>query len=160
MKSDSSSKRVSGEGWQTTGRSRLDGQLSGLAGEFFVAAELLRRGHQVAVTMGNAKAVDLFVQNEAGDSFAVQVKTLRRSNAFIISPNRVSARHIYAFVILNDISERPTFFLVRGRDLLDQKDSFWPRAEKLPGFGPKRLHAHKDAWFLFEDGKHAAGSAV
>lgn len=28
-----------------------DGQLSGLSGELFVAAELLRRGHQVAITM-------------------------------------------------------------------------------------------------------------
>jgi hypothetical protein len=39
---------------------RRDGQVSGLAGEFFVAAELLKRGRQTSVTFGNAKGVDLF----------------------------------------------------------------------------------------------------
>ena len=33
-----------------------------LAGEFFVAAELYRRGYSVAMTMGNAKAIDLFAE--------------------------------------------------------------------------------------------------
>ena len=32
----------------------------GLSGEYFVAAELYRRGRSVGMTIGNAKAVDLF----------------------------------------------------------------------------------------------------
>lgn len=33
---------------------------TGLSGEYFVAAELLRRGYSVGITMGNAKAIDIF----------------------------------------------------------------------------------------------------
>lgn len=59
-------------------RTRADGQLSGLAGELFVAAELLKRGLQTSVTFGNAKSVDLFTYNPTlGRTFAVQVKTVR-----------------------------------------------------------------------------------
>ncbi len=33
-----------------------------LAGEYFVAAELYKRGYSVAITLGNAKAIDLYVR--------------------------------------------------------------------------------------------------
>ena len=50
--------------------------LSGMAGEFLTAGQLLKRGYLVAVTMGNAKAIDLFVHNEKTQKvFRVQVKT-------------------------------------------------------------------------------------
>jgi hypothetical protein len=35
---------------------------SHLAGEYFVAAELCKRGFSVAMTLGNAKAIDLFAE--------------------------------------------------------------------------------------------------
>jgi hypothetical protein len=35
-----------------------------LAGEYFVAAELYRRGYSVAMTLGNAKAIDLFAEDD------------------------------------------------------------------------------------------------
>ena len=58
---------------------RVDGQITGLAGELFVAAELLKRGLQTSVTFGNAKAIDLFAFNpDTGRTFTVQVKALRK----------------------------------------------------------------------------------
>ena len=42
---------------------RADGQITSLAGELFVAAELLKRGLQTLITFGNAKAIDLFAVN-------------------------------------------------------------------------------------------------
>jgi hypothetical protein len=64
-----------------TTKPRADGQLSALAGEFFVAAELLKRGLQTSVTFGNAKAIDLLAHNPAIDhTFPVQVKALRKKN--------------------------------------------------------------------------------
>jgi len=39
----------------------IDKNCSHLAGEYF-AAELYRRGYSVAVTLGNAKAIDLFAE--------------------------------------------------------------------------------------------------
>lgn len=50
-------------------KTRADGQLSALAGEFFVAAELLKRGFQTSVTFGNAKAIDLLAHNPAIDQY-------------------------------------------------------------------------------------------
>jgi len=40
----------------------IDKNCSHLAGEYFVAAELYRQGYSVAVTLGNAKAIDLFAE--------------------------------------------------------------------------------------------------
>ncbi|MFL6335847.1 MAG: hypothetical protein ACJ754_21265 [Pyrinomonadaceae bacterium] len=59
---------------ERTIKPRADGQLSGLAGEFFVAAELLKRGLQTSVTFGNAKAIDLFAHNPTIDFTFVQDK--------------------------------------------------------------------------------------
>jgi predicted AAA+ superfamily ATPase len=48
---------------------------TGLSGEYFVAAELYRRGWSVGMTIGNAKAVDLFAEKE--DCLVqVQVKSI------------------------------------------------------------------------------------
>ena len=51
----------------------MDNQKVGLSGEFFVAAELLKRDFQVSLTLGNAKDVDLFVQSENRKTFSIQV---------------------------------------------------------------------------------------
>jgi len=51
------------ESSETIKKTRSDGQLSALAGEFFVAAELLKRELQTSVTFGNAKAIDLLAYN-------------------------------------------------------------------------------------------------
>jgi len=49
---------------------------SGLAGEFFVLAELLKRGYQSSFTLGNAKTVDIFSSNHrTGKTVRIQVKT-------------------------------------------------------------------------------------
>lgn len=70
-------------------KQRADGQKSGLAGEFFVAAELLKRGLQTSLTLGNAKSIDLFAINDQGTRFTVQVKALRSPNYFLIDLERV-----------------------------------------------------------------------
>ena len=37
---------------------------TGLSGEYFVAAELYRQDWSVGITIGNAKAVDLFAERD------------------------------------------------------------------------------------------------
>lgn len=52
---------------------------SGLAGEFFVLAELLKRGYQASFTLGNAKTVDIFASHpKIGKTVRIQVKTHSR----------------------------------------------------------------------------------
>src|SRR5438034_5271089 len=92
---------------------RADGQVTGLAGEFFVAAELLKRGLQTSVTFGNAKAIDLLAFHPGtGRSFTVQVKALRSKNYFPIKPKGVNPDHIYVFVLLNKPGQSAEYFVV------------------------------------------------
>lgn len=49
---------------------------SELSGEFFVLAELLKRGYQASFTLGNAKTVDIFASDpKTGKTIKIQVKT-------------------------------------------------------------------------------------
>lgn len=56
--------------------------LTGMAGEFLVAAELNRRGIQAAVTYGSSKSADVFAINEDGSrAIRIEVKTTPLSTA-------------------------------------------------------------------------------
>lgn len=45
----------------TKAKFQVEKQWLGMAGEYSVCAELLMRGHNASITMGNAKAVDIIV---------------------------------------------------------------------------------------------------
>jgi Holliday junction resolvase-like predicted endonuclease len=77
----------------------MDNQITGLAGEYFVAAELLKRGWQVAVTLGNSKAIDLVATKESGEIHRIRVKTLRSGpNCFTLHTGKVKPNDFYVFV--------------------------------------------------------------
>jgi hypothetical protein len=46
-----------------------------LAGEYFVAAELSKRGYSIGITMGNAKAIDVIAVSETNTA-KIQVKAI------------------------------------------------------------------------------------
>jgi hypothetical protein len=134
-------------------KTRADSQISGLAGEFFVAAELLKREMQTSVTFGNAKAIDLLTYNpKINCTFKVQVKTLRRTNYFPISQAAVKPDHIYVFVLLNKPNEAVRYFIVPGCVLLSVSDSFGKdfRHPTFPGIHPKHLKQFEGAWHYFD----------
>lgn len=135
-----------------TKKVRADGQLSGLAGEFFVAAELLKRGIQTSVTFGNAKAIDLLAHNpHTSDSYTVQVKTLRRRNFVPIAHDRVEAKHTYVFVILNGPEQAVRYFIVPGKELAENPERFGSsfKAQTFPGIKPGVLDEFENRWDLF-----------
>ena len=50
--------------------------LSGVSGEYFVAAELSKRGYIASITLRNTKGVDILCSNsEASKTVGIQVKT-------------------------------------------------------------------------------------
>ena len=105
---------------------RKDGQQSGMAGEFLVAGKLFKLGYQVGVTMGNAKAIDLLVENpRTNQPVSVQVKTLRKKNYFPLKREQIHANHIYVFVILNDTDENETFYVISGKTMLEDINRFF-----------------------------------
>lgn len=124
-----------------------------MAGEFFVAAELLKRGLQTSITFGNAKAIDLFTLNpRTGTCFTVQVKALRSKNYFPIKPDRVAREHIYVFVLLNKPGEAVRYFIVPGSVLVTEAHRFGKdfQHRTFPGIHPKVLKDFEDNWQVFD----------
>lgn len=132
---------------------RRDGQKSGLAGEFFVAAELLKREWQVAVTIGNAKAVDLFAQQDVDSpAIAIQVRTIREPRAFIIQSSDVNPCQVWVFVILGANDKPVRYFILSGQQLIDKRFELWgPEGGtlKFDGIPFKRLLPYENQWRVF-----------
>ena len=49
----------------------------GMAGEFGVCSELHKRGYDASITLGNKKAVDIYVVTAGNRQFRIEVKTSR-----------------------------------------------------------------------------------
>ena len=136
---------------------RVDGQMTGLAGELFAAAELLKRGLQTSVTFGNAKSIDLLAYNPNTErSFNVQVKALRKKTYFPISHSKIHAKHVYVFVLLNKPNEAVQYFIVPAAVLAHEPEKFtkWFLDDKFPGIHPNTLQqlGFADAWNIFSEG--------
>jgi hypothetical protein len=132
-------------------KKRVDGQITGLAGEFFVAAELLKRNLQVSVTFGNAKSIDLFAHNENGRTYTVQVKSVRSKNFFLIQRAAIKPDQVYVFVILNRPSQPVDYFIAWGAQLLENElTNRFLDIPKGPGIRYKDLESFRDQWPVFE----------
>jgi hypothetical protein len=94
---------------------------SHLAGEYFVAAELYKRGYSVAMTLGNAKAIDLFAEKGLR-TVNVQVKaiSLRKNVGWPMLKAKVFDRIMYVMVCLNVEDSPPTYFVARGDEIREK----------------------------------------
>ena len=100
---------------------------SHLAGEYFVAAELYRRGFSVGMTIGNAKAIDLFA-NKDNKTLSIQVKAIRnkKSVGWPMMKNRVIDNILYIFVNLNDQSN-PDYYIATSKEARDKVKQYTTR---------------------------------
>ena len=85
---------------------KLSKQLSGIAGEYYVAAELSRRGYLAAITLRNSEGIDILVSNVLGDKlFSIQAKTTQNKRKWILTKkieNEESINKFFVFVNLAD----------------------------------------------------------
>lgn len=86
--------------------SRLTTDLCGTAGEYFVAAELSRRGFVASITLRNVRGIDILASNvDATKSVGIQVKTNQGSGKeWILSKkaeDEIAENLFYVFVNLN-----------------------------------------------------------
>ena len=91
---------------------------TGLSGEYFVAAELLRRGYSVGITMGNAKAIDILAEKD-GKQFIIQVIAIfkKKNVGWPIMEDKVIEGIFYVFVNLNgDKMTEPDFYIATGEE--------------------------------------------
>lgn len=108
----------------------LEATSIGLAGEYYVLAQLAQRGFVGALTLSNTKAVDILVTDpRRGTFFKIEVKTTIRppirerlfgSEPFHVWP--MSQKHediadttlFYCFVALRGADSLPRFFIVES----------------------------------------------
>ena len=122
-------------------KDKLSSVLSGVAGEYFVAAELSRRGYLASITLRNTKGVDIVCSNSnATKSVAIQVKTTSRSSRFWVlsqkSEDFYADNLYYVFVNLNDYSKKPDYFIVPSKTLANnvkESHQLWLNTPGLKG---------------------------
>lgn len=96
---------------------RITPLLAGVAGEYFVAAELSRRGYIASISLRNTRGIDVLATNgDASRSVTIQCKTNQLSRPGWILDVKcetfASEDHFYVFVILGGPLERPRFHVV------------------------------------------------
>lgn len=99
---------------------KLSGGLSGIAGEYYVAAELSRRGFMASITLRNTDSIDIHA-TRLGDKkmFAIQVKTQQITTKSWPLHKKAESLYkdnlFYVFVSLNGLLERPHFYIVPSK---------------------------------------------
>jgi hypothetical protein len=119
---------------------------TGLSGEYFVAAELYRRGWSVGMTIGNAKAVDLFAEKE-NTIVQVQVKSIfkRENNGWPITKGQIKKDCLYIFVNLNaDKMASPDYFICTSEEAFDNAKQYSTRG--IVTLGPLDNTGFKNRW--------------
>lgn len=96
---------------------KLSKGITGIAGEYFVAGELSRRGYMASITLRNNDSIDIHASNLADNKiFAIQVKTSQYTGRKWPVGQKAENLHAdnlyYVFVALKIITERPDYFIV------------------------------------------------
>jgi len=104
---------------------KTDFTFSGLAGEYFVAGELTRRGYIASMTLKNSKGIDILCSNvDAIKSVNIQVKTNKSSKRTWILRDKHESFNaktlFYIFVNLNDNKKPPDYFVVPSKIVAEQ----------------------------------------
>ena len=91
--------------------------LTGITGEYYVAAKLSRLGYIASITLRNTQGIDLLVSNQkATRQLAIQVKSNQNDKREWILNTKaeqfVSDTLFYVFVNLVGPSQLPEFFVV------------------------------------------------
>ncbi len=99
----------------------LSGILSGVSGEYFVAAELSRMGYIASITLRNTRGVDILASNaDASRTVAIQVKTNQGSRRHWLMHQKAedyfADNLFYVLVNLNG-GGQPEFFVVPSTDM-------------------------------------------
>ena len=79
---------------------RKSGYQTQWAAQFYVAAELSRRGYMIALTLGNAPRTDLMATSPSGRFFRVEVKGQATKNFWLIRRHHADKDHFYVLVFV------------------------------------------------------------
>jgi hypothetical protein len=114
----------------------LKGVCIGLAAEFAVASELLRRGIYAQITFGNRKRTDILVMNEQEVFTRIEVKS-KRGNEWPNCKGIYGDRVYLVFVDFakREVNERPDFYILNTEDWLKAVKK---RIKQLKALAPEK----------------------
>ena len=152
---------------------KLSAVLSGIAGEYLVAAELSRQGYLAAITLRNSQGIDILASRaDATRSVGIQVKTNQYGHPrWVLNAKveRMKARNLF-FVFVNlNASDAPEFHIVPCREVArfaNRNHRRWMRKPRRDGRPHKnnnirKFHddegAFRNRWDLLGLGRPGSG---
>lgn len=101
-------------------KNKINKILAGVAGEYYVAAELSKRGYIASITLRNTKGIDILCSHyETFRAVGIQVKTNSGSKRNWILTQKAedyfADNLFYVFVNLNNNLKYPDFFIVPSK---------------------------------------------
>lgn len=126
---------------------KLPSILAGVAGEYFVAGELSRRGHISSITLRNTKGVDILVSNQdVTRQIGIQVKTNQNNKREWVLSEKAedyfAENLFYVFVNLRDENQRSEYFIVPSFVVAEYTKNSHREWLKTPG---KKGQKHNDS---------------
>ena len=128
------------------------GHTTGMAGEFHVMELLFRLEHEPALTLGNAKSIDILTRSPKGNLYEVSVKAMRAGGKWGIGNHDYSKAKSLIFVLLHykrfdQLSELPDVWVIPAT----HAEKIKKRWQNQFGLYLYKEHAHrlapyKDAW--------------
>ena len=140
---------------------RLDTVLTGVAGEYFVAAELSRRGIIATLTARNTKGIDILAALDTGVAVGIQVKTNQGGKEWLLGKKAETAINedlFYVLVNLNGVGGSPDYHIVESKVVaryVANNHREWLKGTKRDGSArkdtdmrtfPDREDKFRDAW--------------
>ncbi len=124
------------------------GHATGMAGEFHAMEVLYRKGHKPALTLGNAKSVDILSEDQSGKIHRISVKAIRGGGKFGIGTEDYAdpkysdlAFMLFRYNNFNDLNTVPETWIVPAVEA---------EAIKRPWHAQKALYLYKDLAPLLE----------
>jgi len=127
-----------------------------MAGEFFVMERLFRLGHEPALTLGNAKSIDIIVRTSTGKLKTISVKSARGGGKWGVEKYDLSERHDLLFVFLlyrsfEDVTTDPQVWIMKAADVEQRKRPWFEKSAIYYSHHkqtPADLGDFKNAWHL------------
>lgn len=121
--------------------------LVGVAGEYFVAGELSRRGYIASITLRNSRGVDILASNqEATKQVGIQVKTNHHDRPEWLLNEKAESYFaenlFYVFVSLKGDRLRPAYYVVPSKVVAEYVETTHSEWLAAPG---KKGQLHNDS---------------
>ncbi len=140
-------------------RFKISGINAGVSGEYFVAAELTKRGYIASITLRNTRGIDILSTNaEATKTANIQVKTHQGKGRSWVLSEKSETYHapglFYVFVNLKGLTERPEYFIVPSKEVaafIKNNHSEWlatpgKKGQKHNDTQMRQFHDFEDAY--------------